>query len=264
MLNGLSVARIEVLLLPVVSVMRPLDPTPSLQPHYEPSSLLRVGPPQCSASVRSPRGFRRLGFSLRIRATGSCSSTRQPDMRFTPPLRRSPSAQSSGTPRTCPRRTIRPWFRRLLSFLTTRLRRVHSRSSLGCSPARVNSRFSSNAHHHASLPQRLGGGLRPAPESRSRGTFPHLSRSLTYSHGWLVHNELLLRALLQHTLVKKLVPVAPEQELFAHCSAPFEDKAGPGGPLPGEIPGILNICDGYAMDMRYMCCEPIVRCPVDF
>ena len=106
--------------------------------------------------------------------------------------------------------------------------------------------------------------MRPAPESRSRGTFPHLSRSLTYSHGWLVHNELLLRALLQHTLVKKLVPVAPEQELFAHCSAPFEDKAGPGGPLPGEIPGILNICDGYAMDMRYMCCEPIVRCPVDF
>src|SRR6516165_4150466 len=76
--NGVSVARIEVLLFPVASVMRPLDPTPSLQPHYEPSSLLRVGPPQCSASVRSPRGFRRLGFSLRIRATGSCSSTRQP------------------------------------------------------------------------------------------------------------------------------------------------------------------------------------------
>src|SRR5438270_1540598 len=74
--NGLSVARIEVLLLPVASVMRPLDPTPSLQLHYEPSSLIRVGPPQCSASVRSPRGFGRLGFSLRIRATGSCSSTR--------------------------------------------------------------------------------------------------------------------------------------------------------------------------------------------
>src|SRR6266705_734853 len=28
-----------------------------------------------------------------------------------------------------------------------------------------------------------------------------------------------------------------------HCSAPFEDKAGPGGLLPGEIAGILNICD---------------------
>jgi hypothetical protein len=77
-LNGVSVARIEVLPFPVASVMRPLDPTPSLQPHYEPSSLLRVGPPQCSASVHSPHVFTRLGFSLHIRATGSCSSTRQP------------------------------------------------------------------------------------------------------------------------------------------------------------------------------------------
>jgi hypothetical protein len=76
--NGLSVARIEVLLFPVASVMRPLAPTPSLQPYYEPSSLLRVGPPQCSASVRSPHGFGRLGLSLHIGTTGSCSSTRQP------------------------------------------------------------------------------------------------------------------------------------------------------------------------------------------
>src|SRR6266566_3201255 len=41
--NGLSVARIEVLLLPVASVMRRLDPTPSLQPRYEPSTLIRIG-----------------------------------------------------------------------------------------------------------------------------------------------------------------------------------------------------------------------------
>jgi len=75
---GLSVTRIEVLLFPVASGMRPPDPTPSLQLHYEPSSLLRVGPPQGSASVRSPRGCRRLGFSLRIRGTGSCSSAQQP------------------------------------------------------------------------------------------------------------------------------------------------------------------------------------------
>src|SRR6516225_11876323 len=45
MLNGLPVARIGALLLPVVSIVRPPDPTPSLQPHYEPSSLLRIGPP---------------------------------------------------------------------------------------------------------------------------------------------------------------------------------------------------------------------------
>jgi hypothetical protein len=43
-----------------------------------PSSLLRVGPPQCSASVLSPRGFGRLGFSLPIGATGSCSSVQPP------------------------------------------------------------------------------------------------------------------------------------------------------------------------------------------
>src|SRR5438132_13446711 len=78
MLNGLPVARIGVLLFPVVSIVRPPDPTPSLQPHYEPSSLIRIGPPQCSASVLSPRGFRRLGFSLGIRATGSCSSAQKP------------------------------------------------------------------------------------------------------------------------------------------------------------------------------------------
>ena len=34
MLNGLSVARIEVLLLPVASLVRLPDPTPSRQPHY--------------------------------------------------------------------------------------------------------------------------------------------------------------------------------------------------------------------------------------
>src|SRR5947209_2224346 len=33
-----------------------------LQPHYGPSSLLRIGPPQCSASVLSPRGFLPLGL----------------------------------------------------------------------------------------------------------------------------------------------------------------------------------------------------------
>ena len=44
----------------------------------EPSSLVRVGPPQCSASVLSPRGFSRLCFSLHIGATGSCSSVQSP------------------------------------------------------------------------------------------------------------------------------------------------------------------------------------------
>src|SRR5262245_17826618 len=37
-----------------------------LQPRYRLSSLLRIGPPQCSASVLSPRGAHRLCFSLNI------------------------------------------------------------------------------------------------------------------------------------------------------------------------------------------------------
>ena len=111
---GLSVARIEVLLFPVASVMRPPDPTPSLQPHYEPSSLVRVGPPQCSASVRSPRGFGRLGFSLRIRATGSCSSAQQPAS-ASRPLYAGRRPHSHQAPRgLCPRWALRSWFRRHL------------------------------------------------------------------------------------------------------------------------------------------------------
>src|SRR5205085_6681528 len=41
-------------------------------------------------------------------------------------------------------------------------------------------------------------GLEPAPESRSRGAHPHLSRSLSTRS--VVHFELSFRVLLQHTL----------------------------------------------------------------
>jgi len=40
-------------------------------------------------------------------------------------------------------------------------------------------------------------------------------------------------------MVKKLVSVAA---LSQNCSSHVDDKSGPGGLLPGEIPGILNIC----------------------
>jgi hypothetical protein len=51
--------------------VKPDDPTPSLHPHYGTSSLLWVGPPLCPASVLSPLWVLHLGFSLRIRTTGS-------------------------------------------------------------------------------------------------------------------------------------------------------------------------------------------------
>ena len=133
---GWSVARIEVLLFPVASVMRPPDPTPSLQPHYGLSTLLRVGPPQCSASVRSPHGCGRLGFSLSIRATGSCSSAQQPAS-ASRPLYAGRHPLSHQAPRgLIPGGFHAPGFDGIV-FLTTRLRRVYFRSSLGCTPAQV-------------------------------------------------------------------------------------------------------------------------------
>src|SRR5215831_608941 len=77
MTNGF-VAFIRLLLFPVERRIQLLDPTPLLWPHYRPSSLLQVGPSQCPASVRSPRGFYHLCFSLHIGAAGSRSSARKP------------------------------------------------------------------------------------------------------------------------------------------------------------------------------------------
>ena len=195
---GLSVARIEVLLFPVASVMRPPDPTPSLQPHYEPSSLLRVGPPQCSASVRSPRGFGRLGFSLNIRATGSCSSAQQPAS-ASRPLYAGRRPRSHQAPcGLVPGGLYAPGFddtyllndassKGSLSFVSRML------TCTGLLP-----RFFSNAHHHGSLPQQLGSVwdllLKADPEGPSL-----IYCAACYPHGCLVHGELLIRVLLQHT-----------------------------------------------------------------
>jgi hypothetical protein len=53
--------------------------------------------------------------------------------------------------------------------------------------------------------------------------------------------------------VKKLVPVAALSQNSLLCHV--DDNQARGGLLPGEIPGILNIC---------VDCEPMARCPVDF
>src|SRR5467141_1528606 len=200
---GPSVTRIEVLLFPVASGMRPPDPTPSLQLHYEPSSLVRVGPPQCSASVRSPRGFGRLGFSLRIRATGSCSSAQQPASASRPLYagRRPHSHQAPRGP--FPGGLYAPGFddtcflndassKGSLSFVSRML------TCTGLFP-----RFYSNAHHHGLLPQQLGSVwdllLKADPEGSSL-----IYCAACDPHGYLVHIELLIRAFLQHTEAKKV------------------------------------------------------------
>ena len=135
--------------------MRLLDPTPLLRPHYRPSSLVRVGPPQCSASVLSPRGFCRLCFSLGIGTTGSRSSAREPgsDSRPLYAGRRLPGNQASDR--------LIPGDRTPLvlttNLFTTRQRRfTFVRLSDPYLPEIHPRRFDSKAHHHGSLPQQLG------------------------------------------------------------------------------------------------------------
>src|ERR1700730_3801679 len=177
-------------------------PDPSLQLRYEPSSLLRVGPPECSASVRSPHGCGRLGFSLSIRATGSCSSAQQPAS-ASRPLYAGRRPLSHQAPRgLVPGGLYAPGFddtyflndassKGLLSFVSRML------TCTGLYP-----RFSSNAHHHGSLPQQLGSVwdllLKADPEGPSL-----IYCAACYTHGYLVHGELLIRVLLQHTKAKE-------------------------------------------------------------
>jgi hypothetical protein len=117
------------LLSPVELIIQPLDPTPLLQPHYRPSSLLQVGPPQCCASVLSPRGFYHLSFSLRIATTGSRSWAREPGTasRLLYAGRRLPSNQVSG--RLVPGDRNAPGFDDK-SLVYDASREVHFRSSL--------------------------------------------------------------------------------------------------------------------------------------
>ena len=144
-----------------------------------PSWCNTIGPPQCSASVLSPRGFRRLCFSLAIRALVPAVPRGKPASNSRPLYagRRLPSHQAPG--RLIPEGIRAPGFddikllndassMGLLSFVF----RMHtcSRSCLELflqrSPPRP---FTAAAWS----------GLRPAPESRSRGACPHLSRSFT-------------------------------------------------------------------------------------
>ena len=91
-----------------------------------------------------------------------------------------------------------------LGFLTTRLRRVHFRSSLGCSPARVSSRafpptLTTTALYRSSLESVWDLLLKADPEG------PSLIYCAAFDpHGYLVHGELLIRVLLQHTEAKKI------------------------------------------------------------
>jgi hypothetical protein len=159
--------------------MQPLDPTPLLQPHYRPSSLIRAGPPQCPASVRSPHGFCRLCFSLHIRTTGSRSSTREPgsDSRLLYTGRRLPSCQVSD--RLIPEGNEAPGFDE--QFCALRCFNGGSLAFVSPDPYLLGvrpRRFDSNAHYRRPLTAAAWSGLKPAPGSRLRRAFLHLPCSL--------------------------------------------------------------------------------------
>ncbi len=136
---SLSVARIEVLLFPVASLMRPPDPTPSLQPFtslhrsYEsvrPSALHRYARLAVVAAWASPLTSERLVPAVPRNSLHPLHALSTP-IAIRSVIRHPADLSQVG-------------FTHLVSttliFLTSRLRRVHFRSSLGCSPARVYTR----------------------------------------------------------------------------------------------------------------------------
>ena len=154
-LNGLSVARIEVLLFPVASVMRPLDPTPAPAPlraflalTSRSAPVLRIG---TLASRFWPLGLSPFASERLVPAVPRDSL--HPFHTLSTPVAvrsvvRHPTDLSQVNHTLLVLTTLR--------FLTTRLRRVHFRSSLECSPARVCSRafpptLTTMALYHSSL-----------------------------------------------------------------------------------------------------------------
>lgn len=158
--------------------MQPPDSTPSLQPHYRPSSLLRVDPSQCCASVLSPRGFCHLCFSLDIAATGSRSSTQKPES-GSRPLYAGRRLSSSQVPDK-----LIPRARRPLGFDDKSLvDDASSKGSLSFDSLILTCPGCPRTWPQRSPPCLLNtaawGGLKPAPESRLRGAYPHLPCSFS-------------------------------------------------------------------------------------
>jgi hypothetical protein len=161
--------------------------------------LLRVSPSQSPASVLSPHGFHRLCFSLGIGGLVpavphvSLCPLHAP---YTPtadyPVIRHPVVFSQG--QDAP----------LVSTTSSGLRRVIEGSLAFVSRTRTCARSCLDAFLQRSPPCLLStaawSGLRPAPESRSRGARPHLPCSFHASS--VVHAELPPMRLLQHTILK--------------------------------------------------------------
>jgi len=132
---------------------------------------------------------------------------------LTPPIRRLPPTQSSGSLRACPRRHDHPWFRQhlirndassegLLALVFPTLTCPESCPGLCTrrSPPRL---FTAAAR----------AGLRSAPESRSRGAYPHLLCSFTTRICFTFYS---FRASAAHIMSPHLFPISVSQVWGPH------------------------------------------------
>src|ERR1019366_2345920 len=154
----------------------PFGPAPlqSLRPYYE---LLRPCAPH---RYSGPCGFSRLDASLYIGATGSQRSVQEPD----PASRRLHAGCRPGTlqanPRAYPGSSTLLRFRHPLWHFDTSSA-VRFRSPLRTIPDGISSRLLLQRSPQPLLTIAACSGLRPAPDCRPRGAFPHLLYSSTPS-----------------------------------------------------------------------------------
>ena len=136
MLNGLFVACIEFILSPVASVMRLPDPTPLLQPHYRAffartsrsAPVLRIG---TLASRFWPLAL--LPLHRRLVPAVPCNRLHPSHALSTPAATRPVIRHHASLSQMRYTHLVST----TLDLLTTLPRKVHFRSSLGCTPARV-------------------------------------------------------------------------------------------------------------------------------
>ena len=147
-------------------------------PITEPSTLLWATPPLCPASVLWSLRFLPLGRLPLHRGDRFSRSVQEPD----PASRRLHAGCRSGSlqdsPRTCPGRKSHPQFRhRLWNFDTSSA--VCFRSPLRTPPDGMLSRLLLQRSPPSLLTIAACSGLRPAPDCRPRGAYPHLLDSST-------------------------------------------------------------------------------------
>src|ERR1019366_1258528 len=159
--------------------------TPSLRPRYQASSLLRVRPSLCLASVLGSSWVHHLEFSLHIEAAGSHvphKSLRRAHAAFMPVTTRAVSRHPSSF---IPGPAQKPGFGDVYAFSTLHQRFTHVR--LPSAHLTGMSRLFRLAHHPGHWTRAASGGLVPGPAPRAEGPtlISYAARQLLGGHDGL-------------------------------------------------------------------------------